>query len=140
MRFLLFLSALVALFSTLAVADSSPSSPSLDKRDRVGVQFGKPGAALDARERSNTASTKTKEANYLVTLERTITNTAKDNILDVLLRSGAVVKEEYNYRVYKGILFTIPTSSDKGLTSWQSSLTKQDGVKYVEEDQVVKTQ
>jgi hypothetical protein len=34
-----------------------------------------------------------------VTLDRSITNVSKDKILDVLLRLGAVVKQEYNYRV-----------------------------------------
>ena len=34
-----------------------------------------------------------------MTLDRSITNVSKDKILDVLLRLGAVVKQEYNYRV-----------------------------------------
>lgn len=34
-----------------------------------------------------------------MTLDRSITNGGKDKILDVLLRLGAVVKQEYNYRV-----------------------------------------
>lgn len=38
-------------------------------------------------------------ASQLVTLDRSITNVSKDKILDVLLRLGAVVKQEYNYRV-----------------------------------------
>lgn len=106
----------------------------------------------------------------LITLERTITNSARDNILDVLLKAGAIVKQEYDYKVrllpslshssrtdvclsrspllpspltvaqvFKGILFSVP-SADRGLTSWQAALTKQDGVKYVEPDQVVKVQ
>ncbi|GAA5956276.1 hypothetical protein JCM3765_005614 [Sporobolomyces pararoseus] len=79
-------------------------------------------------------------ANYLITLERSATNDVKDKILDILLRSGAVVKQTYDYRVFKGILFTVPQSDDKGLTSWQSSLGKQEGVKYVEEDSIVKIQ
>ncbi|GAA5840519.1 hypothetical protein JCM3766R1_000684, partial [Sporobolomyces carnicolor] len=76
----------------------------------------------------------------LITLERTVTNDVKDKILDILLRSGAVVKQTYDYRVFKGILFTVPQNNDKGLTAWQSSLGKQDGVKYVEEDSVVRIQ
>ncbi|GAA5989214.1 hypothetical protein JCM11641_006570 [Rhodosporidiobolus odoratus] len=105
------------------------------------IAFGKANVALDGRERSGTMlAAKEATTNYLVTLERSITNTAKDNILDVLLRTGAVVKEEYNYRVYKGILFSVPSTSDKGLSSWQSSLVRQDGVKYVEADQLVKVQ
>jgi hypothetical protein len=80
-----------------------------------------------------------------------------------LLKTGAIVKQEYDYRVrlfpsslsilsdlyvllppspqqvFKGILFSVP-SADRGLASWQSALTKQDGVKYVEADQTVKTQ
>ncbi|GAA5917815.1 hypothetical protein JCM6882_004156 [Rhodosporidiobolus microsporus] len=129
---------LVALFSTLALAEPAHNHD-VAPRDRVAVAFGKEG--LPNRERAPAAG-KAKEAaaNYLVTLERSISNTAKDKILDVLLRSGAVVKEEYNYRVFKGILFTIPTSADKGLTAWENALTKQEGVKYVEEDQLVKTQ
>ncbi|BGP19834.1 hypothetical protein JCM10213_003143 [Rhodosporidiobolus nylandii] len=123
------------LFAAFALADPVPRQQPPTR----AIAFGKPDAAV--RERSGGGgAAKESTVNYLVTLERSITNSAKDKILDVLLRSGAVVKEEYNYRVYKGILFSIPVDSDKGLMSWQSSLVKQDGVKYVEEDQVVKTQ
>ena len=43
-------------------------------------------------------------------------------------------------QVYKGVLFTIPTSADKGLSSWQSDLLELDGVKEVERDTIVHTQ
>ncbi|GAA5907001.1 hypothetical protein JCM5296_003908 [Sporobolomyces johnsonii] len=126
--------------------------------ERVGIAFGRPdalfastdkaaavaankGAAAGAGKKASEAADEDGEtSNYLVTLERTVTNAAKDKILDFLLRSGAIVKQVYDYRVFKGVLFTIPSSSDKGLTSWQSTLGKQDGVKYVEEDSVVKIQ
>ncbi|GAA6024724.1 hypothetical protein JCM10207_002810 [Rhodosporidiobolus poonsookiae] len=140
MRVLTLLALVCTVLATLVLASPPhPPSKNLVQRDRVAVAFGKPQPQEQKRERADKAS-KGKESNYLVTLERTITNSGKDKILDVLLRSGAVVKEEYNYRVYKGILFTIPSSADKGLTSWQVALTKEAGVKYVEEDSVVKTQ
>ncbi|GAA5845825.1 hypothetical protein JCM11251_001815 [Rhodosporidiobolus azoricus] len=126
------------LFATLALAEPLLKADHAPRANRIAVGFGNAG---DTRERAPSAG-KAKEAsvNYLVTLDRSITNSAKDKILDVLLRSGAVVKEEYNYRVYKGILFTIPSSTDKGLSAWETSLTRETGVKYVEEDQLVKTQ
>ncbi|CEQ38576.1 SPOSA6832_00023 [Sporobolomyces salmonicolor] len=150
MRSHLLISLTFSLLLTLAAARAAPLDDSLNRRDpspqrageRVGIAFGRPDALL------------------LITLERTVTNAAKDKILDVLLRSGAIVKQVYDYRVrarppsftfdlphftpvsqvFKGVLFTIPSSSDKGLTSWQSALGKQEGVKYVEEDSVVKIQ
>ncbi|GAA5873498.1 hypothetical protein JCM8547_005447 [Rhodosporidiobolus lusitaniae] len=130
MRLLSVFVALCTLLATLVVASPADAV----KKDRVPVQFGVAGAVAPARQKE----TKTDSNNYLITLERSITNSAKDKILDVLLRSGAVVKEEYNYRVFKGVLFSAP--NDKGLKAWESSLEKVDGVKYVEKDQTVSTQ
>lgn len=42
-------------------------------------------------------------------------------------------------QVFKGVLFTVPSMSDRGLASWQSALLREDGVKIVEEDTIVKT-
>ncbi|GAA6025833.1 hypothetical protein JCM11491_006610 [Sporobolomyces phaffii] len=156
----------LALVSTLVLSASADSLPLDEARgirhdrraaaaapgERVGIAFGRPptqGDSLQARRRNDNGSggvrrddgsTSSGAASYLITLERTATNDVKDKILDLLLRSGAVVKQTYDYRVFKGILFTIPANDDKGLTSWQASLGKQEGVKYVEEDLVVKIQ
>lgn len=40
-----------------------------------------------------------------------------------------------SHQVYKGVLFSIPAAQDKGLAAWETALTKQEGVKYVERDQ-----
>ncbi|GAA5865565.1 hypothetical protein JCM3774_002052 [Rhodotorula dairenensis] len=157
MRYLASLFALLTLALTLALAEPiprvapAPGGPGdlVGRRERV---FGRPVAAAGpqrddlkrAQAGGRPGSTSTDDAagsttNYLVTLDRSITNVSKDKILDVLLRLGAVVKQEYNYRVYKGILFTIPASSDKGLDSWSSALSAQEGVKYVEKDEIMRT-
>lgn len=99
---------------------------------RDDIKLGRAGAQRATADEADATR------NYLVTLDRSITNGGKDKILDVLLRLGAVVKQEYNYRVYKGILFTIPTASDKGLAAWSTALAKEDGVKYVERDEIVR--
>ncbi|GAA5923767.1 uncharacterized protein JCM15063_003756 [Sporobolomyces koalae] len=143
-------------------AVGAPLVQQLDKRDVVGasgnerlrgVPFGRPPFSgdyqdrqagkrtnLDSKRKGDVVKDADGAVNYLITLERTVTNDVKDRILDILLRSGAVVKQTYDYRVFKGILFTIPNHSDQGLVSWQQSLGKQEGVKYVEEDTVVKVQ
>ncbi|GJN87658.1 hypothetical protein Rhopal_000613-T1 [Rhodotorula paludigena] len=144
MRVLAVLALLCSLFATLALADPLLQRDSKDASNRVGIAFGKPGLPLvrgdaDSRQAAK-ADLEGDTANYLITLDRSISNVTKDKILDVLLRLNAVVKQEYNYRVYKGILFTIPAAKDKGLSSWQSSLSKLAGVKYVEKDDVVTTQ
>ncbi|GAA5968497.1 hypothetical protein JCM8115_004195 [Rhodotorula mucilaginosa] len=153
MRYLASLFALFALAFTLALAEPIPrAAPGAAAGELVGRRermFGRPAGVLErddpkrgqAGGRAGGASTDDAAdatTNYLVTLDRSITNVSKDKILDVLLRLGAVVKQEYNYRVYKGILFTIPASSDKGLDSWSSALSAQDGVKYVEKDEVMR--
>lgn len=96
-----------------------------------------------------------------MTLARTVSNQQKDKLLDVLLNSGAVVKQVYDYRVssrarlaspdsaltshaltpqvYKGVLFQVPPVHDKGLDSWSTKLLAVDGVRAVEEDSIVKT-
>ncbi|GAA6006879.1 uncharacterized protein JCM10292_000345 [Rhodotorula paludigena] len=144
MRVLAVLALLCSLLATLAFADPLLQRDSKDASNRVGIAFGKPGLPLvrgdaDSRQAAK-ADLEGDTANYLITLDRSISNVTKDKILDVLLRLNAVVKQEYNYRVYKGILFTIPAGKDKGLSSWQSSLSKLAGVKYVEKDDVVTTQ
>ncbi|BGP21921.1 hypothetical protein Rt10032_c18g6114 [Rhodotorula toruloides] len=142
MRILALFAALCALLFTLALAEPAPAlkdSPALAQPPRRAVAWGRA-----ADERKDTGSAKKADGadgnavNYLVTLDRSITNVAKDKIIDALLRMGAVVKQEYNYRVYKGVLFSIPLSRDKGLTAWETALTKQEGVKYVEKDQEVR--
>jgi len=42
-------------------------------------------------------------------------------------------------QVFKGVLFTVPGASDRGLQSWQTALLREEGVKIVEEDTIVKT-
>ncbi|BGP36984.1 hypothetical protein JCM10450v2_000894 [Rhodotorula kratochvilovae] len=144
MRFLSLLSLACALLVALVVATPAPRDSALQNNRRVGVSFGNKDANLAVqRDRAAIPAKADKDdgaANYLVTLDRTISNVTKDKILDMLLRLGAVVKQEYNYRVYKGILFTVPSAHDKGLSSWQSSLLKLAGVKYVEEDSLMTTQ
>lgn len=41
-------------------------------------------------------------------------------------------------QVYKGVLFSVPAVEDKGLRSWIERIGELEGVKAVEEDQVVK--
>ncbi|POY76208.1 hypothetical protein BMF94_0403 [Rhodotorula taiwanensis] len=140
MRWLASLVALCLLLYTVALAEPIPRQAEAPaRRERV---FGRPANAVQQRDDKQRQVVRNAEAdrttNYLVTLDRSINNVNKDKILDVLLRLGAVVKQEYDYRVYKGILFTVPASADKGLTSWSSALASQDGVKYVEKDEVVK--
>ncbi|GAA5989065.1 hypothetical protein JCM10908_006290 [Rhodotorula pacifica] len=148
MRYLASLFALFALFFTLVLAEPIPRNAPASGGELVGRRertFGRPAAAVIQRDddkrkqaQGRAASDDGTTTNYLVTLDRSINNVSKDKILDVLLRLGAVVKQEYNYRVYKGILFTIPASSDKGLDSWSSALSSQEGVKYVEKDEIMR--
>ncbi|GAA6057385.1 hypothetical protein JCM3770_000737 [Rhodotorula araucariae] len=120
--------------------------PLPNQNRRVGVAFGSKDANLAIQRDRDTgraaipAAKDAGHANYLVTLDRGISNVTKDKVLDLLLRLGAVVKQEYDYRVYKGVLFTVPAAHDHGLESWQTSLIKLAGVKYVEEDTLVTTQ
>ncbi|GAA5910619.1 uncharacterized protein JCM6883_003232 [Sporobolomyces salmoneus] len=157
--------ALSVLYAEPVLARTNRERSGAGGVERVGVPFGRPPNGdlyKDVNRRGNVAaavggggsggtgmmrardsgkeSAADGAANYLITLERSVTNDVKDKILDILLRSGAVVKQTYDYRVFKGILFTVPQNDDKGLTSWQTSLGKQEGVKYVEEDSVVKIQ
>ncbi|GAA6063817.1 hypothetical protein JCM10212_001648 [Sporobolomyces blumeae] len=112
-----------------------------ERAPQRAVQFGKPPEAAYGNARVGSRnSVKEDAANYLITLERNVTNPVKDKILDQLMRNGCVIKQVYDYRVFKGILFTIPSSADKGLTSWQQTLGKEPGIKYVEEDSIVKIQ
>ncbi|GAA5958183.1 hypothetical protein JCM21900_002933, partial [Sporobolomyces salmonicolor] len=128
MRSHLLISLTFSLLLTLASARAAPLGDSLNRRDpspqrageRVGIAFGRPDALLVSTDKAAAvganngaavgagagAGTKGSEAadeggatsNYLITLERAVTNAAKDKILDVLLRSGAIVKQVYDYR------------------------------------------
>ncbi|ORY88563.1 hypothetical protein BCR35DRAFT_301302 [Leucosporidium creatinivorum] len=124
---------------TLLLVTFSLANPAVKPKGRVAVPFGL-GADAAITEGKNAPIGGVEEtANYLVTLSRTISNASKDKLLDVLMRQGAVVKQVFDYRVFKGVLFTVPSTSDRGLSSWQSALLKEDGVKIVEEDTIVKT-
>ena len=74
----------------------------------------------------------------LVTLDRFISDRAKDAVLDKLMGLGVVVKTAFDYRVYKGYLVSVP--SNKRLADWQASVLSLPGVKCIEVDQAVKTQ
>ncbi|KAL8277176.1 hypothetical protein RQP46_010424 [Phenoliferia psychrophenolica] len=104
-----------------------------------GMDKGNVVVAAAAAGTNNPIGGEEKSLNYLVTLSRTVTNIDKDKIFDFLMASGAVVKQVYDYRVYKGVLFSVPTTADHGLASWSARLDKLVGVKFVEEDTVVKT-
>lgn len=96
--------------------------------------------------------------NYLISLDRKITRKQEDAVLDKIMKSGAVVRDLFDYRVrflscfhcslgaradalrvqvFKGILFSVGKTGDKGLSAWESTLASLQGVKSVEEDSVV---
>lgn len=59
-------------------------------------------------------------------------------------KAGVVVVQVYDYKVYKGILFTVPSSLQAGDTNplsqvswWDELLKGSDGFKGVEAEQVV---
>ncbi|KAK4056143.1 hypothetical protein OIO90_002874 [Microbotryomycetes sp. JL221] len=114
--------------------------------NRVAVPFGKAqDDSDDAFPKSGKGYLPTNDAagpherTYLVTLDRFSSLPTRDKVLQFLIDRGAVIKQEYDYRVFKGILYTVAASADRGLTSWQSSLTNLDGVRAVELDSVVRT-
>ncbi|KAI5474171.1 proteinase inhibitor domain containing protein [Pseudohyphozyma bogoriensis] len=126
---------LLAALLTFALAGPRPLAIPLNKKP----QPERLAAAVTTEGKNVPVGGSDETTNYLVTLSRVVTNLEKDSLFDYLMAKGAVVKQVYDYRVYKGVLFSIPTVSDLGLTTWESSLTKMDGVKSVEEDSVIKT-
>ncbi|GAA5947059.1 hypothetical protein JCM3775_006978 [Rhodotorula graminis] len=128
-----------AFLTALAFAEPAPRAP-LPMR-RV-VPFGN-DANLQRDRVAPAPAAQVKHAdeasnNYLITLDRFISNRAKDDVLDKLMDLGVVVKTAFDYRVYKGYLVSVPAT--KGLADWQPALLAMSGVKAVEVEQAVKTQ
>ncbi|TNY24289.1 hypothetical protein DMC30DRAFT_343015, partial [Rhodotorula diobovata] len=138
MRLATFLGLCCALLATLVVAQPQPRAPPLLQNRRV-VPFGSDSPTNLQRDRGTPLQPKVADegsSNYLVTLDRFISDRAKDAVLDKLMGLGVVVKTAFDYRVYKGYLVSVP--SNKRLADWQASVLTLPGVKYIEVDQAVK--
>ncbi|GAA5918008.1 hypothetical protein JCM8208_004048 [Rhodotorula glutinis] len=141
MRILTLVVLCCACFTALALAEPAPRAPPLQQGRRV-VPFG--NEANLQRDRAAPAPVAPPKHgdeasnNYLITLDRFISNRAKDDVLDKLMDLGVVVKTAFDYRVYKGYLVSVPAT--KSLADWQPSLLGMSGVKAVEVEQAVKTQ